>query len=227
MYHSQKGPFHIPRASPEGSNAGWSRDGLLQNQNFHLIDRRGDLRVRPRRKPLPLIKPQRALIFLGHLQQQAGAMRALCLALGGIQQNGAEAMIAVAGIDRERIDIEARRRPLRQRRERAQALAQAQEFGRFALAGQPVAQHHAGDMAVQLADESVFEAERLIFEGKAAGGEIDELPAPGLSGEAGRRIAGFDDQVCQTTSFTLTRCAQNGLLLAKSISKIHAGPERG
>jgi hypothetical protein len=82
-------------------------------------------------------------------------------------------------------------------------------------------------MAAEFADHRVFKAEGFTFMGETPGGKIDQLAAPGLSGEARRRIAGFDDQFGEELTFTLARHAQNGLLLTKSILEMHRGPETG
>lgn len=82
-------------------------------------------------------------------------------------------------------------------------------------------------MTVQLAHHSVFQAESLAFQCEAAGGEVDQLSSPGLSGEAWRWVTGFDDQFGKTGSFTLAGVPQNGLLLTKSILGMHKGPGYG
>ena len=95
------------------------------------------------------------------------------------------------------------------------------------MAGQAVAEHHAGDMAVQLAHDRVPEAEALAFQGEAPGGKIDKLAAAGLSGKTRRWIASLDDQLGQNLPFTLARRAQSGLLLMKSIWGMHKKPVNG
>jgi hypothetical protein len=82
-------------------------------------------------------------------------------------------------------------------------------------------------VAAKLTNQRVSEAEAFAFIGEAPGSEIDQLAAPGLSGEAWRRVACFDDQFGQKTTITLTRGAQNGLLLTRSIVQMHKGPENG
>jgi hypothetical protein len=176
---------------------------------------------------VPLIEAQRSLILLGHFEQQGAATRFPRLPLCRVEQHGAKPIIAIRGIDRERVHIKARRRPFLELRERPQALAQPGKPGRLAPARETVTQHHAGDMPAEFADHRVFQAERFASVRKTAGGEIDQLAAPGLSGEAGRRIAGLDDQFGEELTFTLARQAQNGLLLTKSILEMHRGPETG
>lgn len=51
----------------------------------------------------------------------------------------------------------------------------------------------------------MLQTESFASEREAAGSEIDELSAPGLSGEAGRWIAGLDNQFGKVMTFTLTR----------------------
>ena len=82
-------------------------------------------------------------------------------------------------------------------------------------------------MPLQLADDGMLDAEGLAFEGVTTGGEIDELAATGLSGEAGRRVACLNDQFGQKTPFILAGSPQNGLLLPKSILENHKGPGEG
>jgi hypothetical protein len=82
-------------------------------------------------------------------------------------------------------------------------------------------------MAVQFTQDRVPEAETLAFQGEAPGGKIDQLPAPGLSGKAGRFVAGLNDQLGQDLPFTLARRAQSGLLLVKSIWGMHKRPVNG
>jgi hypothetical protein len=82
-------------------------------------------------------------------------------------------------------------------------------------------------MAVQLANERMLQAESLASQCEAAGGEVDQLSTPGLSGEAGWGIAGLDDQFGKGGTFILAGAPQNGLLLSKSILGMHKGPVNG
>jgi hypothetical protein len=72
-------------------------------------------------------------------------------------------------------------------------------------------------MAVELAYQRMLQAESLAFQREAAGGEVDQLSTPGLSGEAWRRVARLDDQFGKEIPFILAGAPQNGLLLTKSI----------
>jgi hypothetical protein len=94
------------------------------------------------------------------------------------------------------------------------------------MAGKPIAEHHPGDVAIQLTDERVPQAEGLAAISGAARGKIDELGgSPGLSGKTGWRVARQHDQFGNAVTFALTRCAQN-VLLTRSILGVHKGPER-
>ncbi len=54
------------------------------------------------------IKAQCAFILLCDFQEKTGTMRPACFALGGIEQDTAQPMIAVTRVDCERVDIKAR-----------------------------------------------------------------------------------------------------------------------
>jgi hypothetical protein len=175
---------------------------------------------------MPRVEAQSADIVPRHFHQKAGTTRLSRLGLRRAKQHSAQSVIAVTRVDGQRIDIEAGRMPLIQRHQRAEALAQAGEFQRLAMTGQPVAEHHSGDMAAQFANQRVPQTEGLAAPCGAAGGEVDELGrSPGLSGEAGWRIPCENDQFSNAVSFALTRCAQNGLL-PRSKLRGHKGPDR-
>ena len=123
-------------------------------------------------------------------------MRGARLAFRRRQQERAQSAFAVVRVERQRVQVEAAGHMADKIEFRPERWAQFVDLSRIGLTGQPVAQHHSGDMAAALTDEGMLQTEGLGALGKSMGREVHEIgDAAGLSGEARRLIVHQHDQL--------------------------------